>query len=91
MTAILSDDDVALVTATEGARRLGMSAATIRCWKRREWLQVHDWTQRGAPLFSLRELWDLEHALRLYGRASTANLDRARPVCNATRSATSLP
>lgn len=65
----LSDEDLALVTAPEGAGRLGLSASTIRSWKRREWLQVQAWTAAGEPLFSYRELVEFEYLLRTTGRA----------------------
>ena len=63
----LSDDDVALVTAAEAADRLGIERATVSKWKSRELLQVHGWAGR-SPLFSLREVWELEHVLRTAGR-----------------------
>lgn len=63
----LSDDDIALVTATEAGDRLGVDPALVRQWKRRELLQVQSW-KGNQPLFSLREVVELEHYLRTTGR-----------------------
>jgi hypothetical protein len=61
---VLDEDHVALVTSGEGAERLGVRPDRIRDWKRRQLVQVWDWTSDGRPLFSLAELWDVEHATR---------------------------
>jgi DNA-binding transcriptional MerR regulator len=66
---VLSEDDVALVTAAEGARRLGISADLVRDWKRRGLLTVKGHTRSRRPLYSMRQLWDVEHETR-HGQGS---------------------
>lgn len=63
----LSDDDLALVTAAEAGRQLGIDRGTISQWKARELLTVQAWRGR-QPLFSLREVVELEHFVRTAGR-----------------------
>lgn len=61
----LSYDDEALVTAAEGAQRMaGVTPENIRDWKRRDLIQPQNWDSRGRPLYSMRDLWETEHATR---------------------------
>lgn len=61
----LSYDDEALVTAVEGADRMaGVTAENIYDWKRRDLIQPQNWDSRGRPLYSMRDLWNTEHATR---------------------------
>lgn len=61
----LTYDDEALLTASEAADRMhGVTVDNVYDWKRRGLLHPQNWDARGRPLYSLRDVWDVEHATR---------------------------
>ena len=63
-----------LVTAAEAALAAGVSAATVRDWKRRDLLEPAGRDRRHRPLYRITDVWDVERRTRRATRGRPRNL-----------------